>query len=72
MKNTRILTRRAVLAGLFMAVSVTVVGATPSGATETYTFKPSTWTVDYQPAYNFQDLAAARIARVGITPIPIP
>ena len=72
MKNTRTITRRAGLAGLLLAVSLTVLGASPSGAAETYSFKPTTWTVDYQYSYNLQDLATARIARVGITPIPIP
>jgi hypothetical protein len=71
MKTTRTI-RRAGLAGLLLAVSLTVVGPAPSGAAETYSVKSTTWTVDYQYAYNFGDLAAARIARVGITPIPIP
>ena len=72
MKNTRKITRRAGLAGLLLAVSITLAGAGPSAAAETFTYKPTTWTVDYQYSYNFQDLATARIARVGITPIPIP
>ena len=68
----RPITRRAGLAGLLLAVPLTLVGASPSGAAETYSYKPSAWTVDYQYTYNVQDLAGARIARVGITPIPIP
>lgn len=72
MKNTRSITRRAGLAGLLLAVSVIVLGASPSGAAETYTIKSTTWTLDYQPNLTFQDYATARISRVGITPIPIP
>ena len=72
MKSTRTIIRRAGLSGLFLALSLTVVGAGPSNAAEAYSIKPATWTIDYQYAYNLQDLAAARIARVGITPIPIP
>lgn len=69
--------RRAGLAGLLLAVSVTVLGASSSGATETYSSGgvklTSTRTIDYtQPAFTLQELATARIARVGITPIPIP
>ena len=72
MKNILIITRRAGLAGLLLAAGLTVAGASPSGAAETYSYKSSAWTVDYQYTYNLQDLAAARITRVGITPIPIP
>jgi hypothetical protein len=76
MKNTRI-ARRAGLAGLLLALSVTVLGAGPSAAAESYSTTGvkyvSAWTVDQiQPVFTLQDLAAARIARVGITPIPIP
>lgn len=72
MKNMRTITRRAGLAGLLLTASLTVAGAGPSGAGETFTYKPTTYTLDYQYTHNFQDLASARIARVGITPIPIP
>lgn len=76
MKITRISVRRAGLAGVVLAVSATLLGAAPSGATETYkggTTLVSTRVLDYsQPAFTLQDLATARISRVGITPIPIP
>ncbi len=68
----RTITRRAGLAGVLLAVSLTLAGAGPSAAAETLTYKPTTLTLDHQYSYNFQDLATARIARVGITPIPIP
>jgi hypothetical protein len=71
MKTKRSITRRAGLAGLLLAFSVTVLGAGPSAAAETYTldrYKFST----LQTSFTYQDLATARIARVGITPIPIP
>ena len=72
MNNKRILMGRAAVAGLLLAISATLLGAGPSGATETYSYSKvsSMWTFDYQPT--FADLATARIARVGITPIPIP
>ena len=76
MKITTISIRRAGLAGLVLAVSATLLGAAPSGATETYKGDAtlvSTRTIDYShPAFTLQDLATARISRVGITPIPIP
>ena len=75
MNNKRILVGRAGLAGLLLTLSAIVFTAGPSGAAETYSLDrklSSTWTVDYQPAFTAQDLTAARIARVGITPIPIP
>ena len=68
----RTIARRAGLAGVLPTTTLTLAGAGPSGAAETFTYRPTTWTVDYQYSYNLQDLATARIARVGITPIPIP
>lgn len=72
--NKHIAKRRAGFAGLLLAVALTVVGASPSSAAETYSVKSgdylTTRSFDYQPTY--QDLATARISRVGITPIPIP
>ena len=76
MNNKLTLMVRAAVAGLLLAVSASLLGAGPSGATETYSYSysyskvASTWTFDDQPA--FTELATARIARVGITPIPIP
>lgn len=71
MTNKRSMTRRAGLAGLLLAISLTVLGAGPSGASETYTFDRSKLST-LQTSFTYQDLATARIARVGITPIPIP
>lgn len=71
MKTKRSLTRRAAFAGLLLALSVPILGAGPSGAAETYTIDRSSVT-SYQFNFNYQDLATARISRVGITPIPIP
>ncbi len=73
MNNKLIPRGRAALAGLLLAASAILLGAGPSGATESYSFDTklsTTRTFDYQPT--FTDLATARIARVGITPIPIP
>ena len=70
MNNKLILMVRAAVAGLLLASSATLLGAGPSGAAKTYSKVPSTWTFDYQPT--FTDLATGGIARVGITPIPIP
>jgi hypothetical protein len=68
------LIRRAGLAGLVLtaSVSVTALGAGPSSAAETYSSYRTGYTLDYQPTFDAQDLFAARIARYGITPIPIP
>jgi hypothetical protein len=67
---------RAGLAGVVLFVSATLLGAGPAGAADTYSSGSvthlSTRTIDYQPTFIYQGLAAARIARVGITPIPIP
>ena len=77
MNNNHKLMRRAGLAGLLLTISVTVLGVSPGGASETYSSGgvkiSSTRTLDYaQPNFTLQDLATARIARLGITPIPIP
>ena len=76
MKITPISIRRAGIAGVVLAVSATLLGAAPSGATETYkggATLVSTRIVDYsQPVLTLQDRATARIGRVGITPRPIP
>lgn len=71
--NKHIAKRRAGFAGLLLTVALTVLGAGPSSASETYIKSGdylTTRTFDYQPTY--QDLSTARISRVGITPIPIP
>jgi hypothetical protein len=73
--NRNNLIRRAGIAGLVLTAALTLQGISPSGAAETYKTPTavSTWTLDYsQPTFNLHDLATARIARVGITPIPIP
>ena len=75
MNDKLILIGRAGLAGLVLSLSALVFGAGPRGAAETHSYGTklsSTWTYDYQPTFGAQDLTAARIARVGITPIPIP
>ena len=65
--------RRAGFAGLVLAAFVTILGVSPSGATEVSKPTATTWTLDYaQPNFTLYDLATARISRVGITPIPIP
>jgi hypothetical protein len=75
MNNTRIVIRRA-FAGVLLALSATLLAAGPSSAAETFTTTydkssfVSTSTFQYQPTYS--DLAYARYAKVGITPIPIP
>ena len=67
---------RAGTAGAVLVMSAAVLGAHPAAAADTYSSGSATFlsarTIDYQPTFTFQDLAAARIARVGITPIPIP
>lgn len=69
-------TLRAGLAGMVLVVSATLLGAGPAAAADTYSAGSvtylSTRTLDYQLTFTYQDLATARIARVGITPIPIP
>lgn len=76
MNNKLISMLRAGLAGTVLVISVTLLGAGPAVASDTYssggTTFLSTRTLDYQPTFTYQDLSAARIARVGITPIPIP
>lgn len=71
MNNNRKPARRAGVLGLALAATLTVVGASPSAAA-TYTVDSSKLASTYQFDFNYYDLAAARIARVGITPIPIP
>ena len=73
MNNTRIVHRA--FAGVLLALSATLLAAGPSNAAETFTTYDkssfvSTGTFQYQPTYS--DLAHARYAKVGITPIPIP
>lgn len=67
---------RAGLAGMMLVVSATLLSAGPAAAADTYSAGSVTFlgtrTIDYQPTFTHQDLAAARIARFGITPIPIP
>jgi hypothetical protein len=67
---------RAGLAGMVLVVSATLLGAGPAAAADAYSSGSTTFlstrTINYQPTFTYQDLAAARIARVGITPIPIP
>ncbi|HEX2048494.1 MAG TPA: hypothetical protein VHF27_12055 [Acidimicrobiales bacterium] len=70
MNHKLVLMGRAAVAGLLLAASLTALGAGPGVAAETYSFDTKAWTFDYQPT--FSDLTAARIAKVGITPIPIP
>ena len=67
---------RAGLAGLVLAASATLLVAGPAAAADTYNSGTATYlstrTLDFQPTFTYHDLAAARIGRVGITPIPIP
>jgi hypothetical protein len=74
--NNKLISIRAGLAGLVLLVSFTLLGAGPAAAADTYSFGTATYlstrTIDYQPTFTYQDLTSARIARVGITPIPIP
>ena len=69
-------TLRAGLAGMVLVVSATLLGAGPAAAADTYSSGSATYlstrTLDYQLTFTYQDLATARIARAGITPIPIP
>ena len=73
-KSTSVL--RAGLAGAVLAASATLLAASPATAAGTYSTGSvtylSTRTLDYQPTFTYTDLVAARIGRVGITPIPIP
>lgn len=76
MNNKLISMLRAGLAGTALVISATLLGAGPAAASDTYSSGGVTFvgtrTLDYQPTFTYQDLAGARIARVGITPIPIP
>ena len=67
---------RAGLAGVVLTVSAALMTAGPAAAADTYSSGSATYlstrTLDYQPTFTYQGLAASRIGRVGITPIPIP
>ena len=75
--NTKTISKlRAGLAGVVLAISTVLLGAGPAAAADTYGSGSTTYlttrTLDYQLTFTYQDLAASRIGRVGITPIPIP
>lgn len=72
MNRTRTLLRRTGLSALLVVVSLTVLGASPGAAAETYSFEGSKFAGSYQISPSYADLATARLGRVGITPIPIP
>lgn len=76
MTNNRPSILRAGLAGMALLLSAVLLGAGPAAAADTYSSGSlstlSTRTIDYQPTFTYLDLSTARIARVGITPIPIP